>query len=129
MSGQREEGDCQDFEKVKAFMATNYGQELESVDPSVKGWNYGKTKFEGGAFLASYWSPELISLGLGFREVDGLQNGGQVRLRSPARQRQPVHDAEKRGDPLRLSRTEARVDDEVALDYGWLILSFNFGTA
>lgn len=36
-----------DYEKLSSFVANNYNTKLERVDLSVKGWNWGITKFEG----------------------------------------------------------------------------------
>ena len=39
----------QDYDKLASFVANNYNTKLEKVDLSVKGWNWGITKFEGMA--------------------------------------------------------------------------------
>lgn len=36
-----------DYDKLASFVANNYDTKLEKVDLSVKGWNWGVTKFEG----------------------------------------------------------------------------------
>lgn len=37
----------QDQEKLATFVSRNYNIKLETVDLSVKGWNWGQAKFEG----------------------------------------------------------------------------------
>jgi hypothetical protein len=38
---------CQDQEKLGSFVSRNYNTKLQTVDLSVKGWNWGTPKFEG----------------------------------------------------------------------------------
>lgn len=41
----------QDYEKLAAFMTKYYKMELEKVDMSVRGWNWGNVNFVGKSVL------------------------------------------------------------------------------
>lgn len=42
---------CQDAEVVKDALKAFYKKDLETKEPSVKGWNWGKTDFQGESNL------------------------------------------------------------------------------
>lgn len=37
----------QDFEKISNFISSHFSTDLEEVELSVKGWNWGSTRFTG----------------------------------------------------------------------------------
>jgi hypothetical protein len=40
----------QDFDKISNFISSNFSTELEEVELSVKGWNWGSTHFTGQSY-------------------------------------------------------------------------------
>ena len=37
----------QEYDKLSNFIKKNYDTELQKVEPSVKGWNWGQAEFDG----------------------------------------------------------------------------------
>lgn len=49
---------CQELDRLQNFLEKKYGLNIQQQELSGKGWNWGKTEFEGSDLISRLWRPQ-----------------------------------------------------------------------